>query len=135
MPDSNIPTDGRVRLVYVSFVVWLDSMMNDRRVKCVNMPRAARVVRAIPSTERWHRDVVIWLHSPDFDPVPEGGVIPEFQLQFELHRDDPAVMGLYSSLKELREWSRAEYQNDPAIDARADAALDAYAATFVKVDL
>lgn len=129
--------DGRVRLVYVSFVYWLDSLMNDRRVKCINAPRNARVVAAFPCTERWNRDVVIWLHSPDFDPVAEGGVIPEYNLQWELHMDDPVVTAMADALRPLAARVHADgvdapYPEDvfaPLFDS-CKSALDKYTAAF-----
>ena len=79
---------GRIRLTYVSFTQWLHSITQGQRVRCVNMPRDAKVVGAFPCTDRRHRDVMLWLSSPDFDPVPEGAVIPEYRLEFELHPDE-----------------------------------------------
>ena len=92
MPDCDPHLySPNVRLVYVSFVVWLDSLMSDRRVRCVNMPRDAKVIRAMPSESRYGRDVVLWLYSPDFSPVAEAATIPEYNLLFELHPDDAVV--------------------------------------------
>lgn len=84
--------DNRVRLVFVSFRVWLDSMMRGQAVRCVNLPREAKVVFAAPCTDRFGQDVVLWLASPDFEPVPDCGVIPEFRLEFELRETQLAAM-------------------------------------------
>ena len=93
MPDSiDQFHGGRLRLVYVSFELWLDSLLTNHRVKCVNLPREAKVLRGFPCTERHGRDVVLWLTSPDFDPVPEGAIIPEFVLLFERHPCDVVAL-------------------------------------------
>ena len=130
-----VTDDRRIKIVYVSFRVWLDSLMHDRAVKCVNMPRDAKIVRAETCAERMGRDVVMWIASPDFPEVQDGALLEEYRLEFQLLRDEPAVTELAASLRALLEWSQAEYQSNGEIDARAKAALDAYEATFVKVEL
>jgi hypothetical protein len=93
MPDSiDLFCGGRLRLVYVSFELWLDSLLTNHRVKCLNLPHEAKVVRGFPCTERHGRDVVLWLTSPDFEPVAEGELIPEFRLIFEAHREDQKAL-------------------------------------------
>ena len=74
---------NRLRLVYISMHSWMSYVTNHRQVRCLNMPREARVERVIASEQRYGRDVVVWLSSPDFDELGEGAVIPEFQLLFE----------------------------------------------------
>lgn len=120
------PDDARVRIVYVSFALWLGSLMSDRRVKCVNLPREARVVRAMPCHDQMGRDAVLWLHSPDFDPVEDGAIIPEYRLEFELHTTETLIDDLASALRELLTWSQSEYQSNHAIDNRAKAVLARY---------
>lgn len=75
--------NSRVRLVSISIRSWLSYVTNNHQVRCVNMPRDANVEAVMPSVDTFGRDIIIWLSSPDFDEVPECGVIPPYQLLFE----------------------------------------------------
>ncbi len=133
----------RIKIVYVSFRVWLDSLMNDRAVTCVNMPREAKVVNAMPCHERAGRDVALWLSSPDFPEVTDGQLLEEYRLEFNLLRDEPAVTVMASALRDVIDKSGrlCEFGADvDKVDIHdfakiAQTALDAYEATFVKVEL
>ena len=125
-------TSNRIRLVYVTFELWLDSLMNDSAVRCVNLPREAKVERAMPCTDRMGRDAVIWLSSPDFDEVAEGEVIPEFRLKFELLRDDPIVTAMADA---LREASYHVLALEPHTLQKVRDAIKAHDATFYKGEL
>jgi hypothetical protein len=86
------------------------------------------------------RDVVLWLFSPDFDLVPEGAIIPEFRLQFELHRDETTVMAMADALRPFAarvfDDGVSTYDIEPPEPLiAAKRALDAYEATFIKVTL
>ena len=134
--------DRRIKLVYVSFALWLDSLMNDRAVKCVNMPRDAKVVRAFSCSDGMGRDVGLWLSSPDFPEVQEAALLEEYRLEFKLLRDEPVVTAMANALRPLAARVHTDgvdvpYPEDvwgPYCD-NAKAALDAYEATFVKVEL
>lgn len=135
--------DRRIKIVYVSFALWLTSLMNDRAVKCVNMPRDAKVVHAFSCSDKMGRDVGLWLSSPDFPEVQEGALLDEYRLEFELLRDEPAVTGMARALRDVIDKSGrlCEFGADVdkvdiyAFQQIAQPALDAYEATFVKVEL
>lgn len=83
--------NNKIKIVYLSFDSWFSYLTNDRQVRCVNLPRDAKVERACPCETRMGYDVVVWLSSLDFDEVPEGAVIPEYRLLFEEVRPEMAV--------------------------------------------
>ena len=135
--------DRRIKTVYVSFALWLNSLMNDRAVKCVNMPRDAKIVHAFSCSDRMGRDVGLWLSSPDFPEVTECALLEEYRLEFKLLRDEPAVTAMANALRVVIDKSDrlCEFGADvDKVDIHdfgkiAKAALDAYEATFVKVEL
>lgn len=77
---TDVPVSNRIRLVFTSFEWWLSTLLTGRLSRVIGLPADAKVVRAIPCGDRMGRDVVIWLHSETFDPVPEGAIIPEMRL-------------------------------------------------------
>ena len=74
--------ENRIRIVYVSFSLWLSQLLRGDLARCVNLPTDVKVIKAEPSVDRFGRDVAVWLSSPDFDPVEDGGLIPEHMLRF-----------------------------------------------------